>query len=70
MSLSMLRIGKNRGVARVVTRGPKAIRGPANIHLTIFPCLHFSSGTFLGSRGILSFVFTNEINNFSTLKSF
>ena len=66
MSLSMLRIIENGGgVARVVTRGPKATRGPANIYHIFFPCLHFSSGTFLGSRGILSFVFTHEINNFS-----
>ena len=31
------------GVARVVTRGPEAIRGPANIYYTFFSCLHFSS---------------------------
>ena len=53
------------GVARVVTRGPEAIRGPVNICYIFLLCLHFSSGTFLGSRGILSFVFTHEINNFS-----
>ena len=52
-------------VANVVTRGSEAIRGLANIYYIFFPCLHFSSGTFLGSRGILSFVFTHEINNFS-----
>ena len=42
-------------VARIVTRGPKAIRGLANIYVAfIFLCLHLSSGTFLGSRGAFS----------------
>ena len=55
MSLSMLRIVENGdGVARVVTRGPEAIRGPANTYYLFFLCLHFSSGTFLGSRGAFS----------------
>ena len=39
------------GVPRVVTRGPEVNRGPANIYYLFFLCLHFSSGTFLGSRG-------------------
>ena len=42
------------GVARVVTRGPEAIRGPANLYYLFFLYLHFSSGTFLGSRGAFS----------------
>ena len=68
MSLSMLRIVKNgEGVARVVTRGPQTIRGPANIYHLFFFVFTFPQERFLarGGGGILSLVFTHEINNFS-----
>ena len=41
------------GVARVVTRGPEAIRGPANIYYTFFLVFTFPQERFL-ARGAFS----------------
>ena len=68
MSLSILRIVENGGgVARVVTGGPEAIRGPANIYYSFFFVFTFPQDVswLAGGGGVLSFVFIYEINNFS-----
>ena len=52
MSLSMLRIVENwRGVDRVVTRGPEAIRGPANTYYLFFFVFNFPKERFLARGG-------------------
>ena len=39
------------GGSQCIYQGSRGHQGPANINYLVFLCLHFSSGTFLGSWG-------------------